>query len=212
MTSAFEAEVLRHALGPARAVLGIRTRHKKERPPTYPFRFGKREDVSAAEVPVRDHPGTFAFPVFSALGVVPVTPIIPGTTVVRFATATRLTRLRQLAASFRATTMVVRYPEPVAFARFLAKIAHCFAVACVGVHPCLTTPLLEALLAGDATIFAYVGNDAAVQSKTLTSGVNDVALVQDEHGVLCHIRLLAPLRTPEYLVRVTSTPLDLRAA
>lgn len=144
----------------------------------------------------------FALPVFAPPGTTPNKPLIPGTTVVDLPIAYREKTLRKLAASLGADTLTARYPDPLTFARFLGKVAHAFAVACFGLDACLGTPLLQSLLARDESIFKFVGNDNRLGPFTGTEGQHDIVVAKDETSRIVFIRLLALMRTPEYLVRL----------
>jgi hypothetical protein len=57
ITSAFELKVLRDTLGPARAMMKLRTRRKKDRPKTLPMRMESEGKETIEQVPVEDYVG-----------------------------------------------------------------------------------------------------------------------------------------------------------
>jgi hypothetical protein len=197
LTSRIETEVLKHAWGPGRAVMAIRTRHKKDRPAVLPETIIPRTQIA-------DHPGSMVFLKFSKPGQIPSRPCIPNTPIVGFARAERSSRMHGLARAFSANAVRLRYPDPLMFAQFLGKIAHCFGVACRGVDEALRSPLLRALLSDSGEIYRYVGNDPSLRSHTELGCDHCVTLSSVDNQSVVFIRLMAHFPSPEYVVRLDS--------
>lgn len=203
LTSAIEGDVLHHAWGPARAALGIQTRHKQSRSKRLPVRLERYGRVESIAVPIEQHPAALVMLVFAPPGVMPAKPKIAGTPVIRMPGGYRRGKAEALVSRFGAREVRVRYPEPTSYARFLAKVAYSFAVACDGLAACRSTPVLAALLGIGPSIFKFVGNDDALATHT-ANDVQQVSMASGDSGRLVFIRLLGTPRAPEYVVRIDS--------
>jgi hypothetical protein len=202
LTSAIEGAVLHHAWGPARAALGIQTRHKQSRSKGLPVRLERNGRVESISVPIEQHPAALVMLVFAPPGVMPAKPKIAGTPVIRMPGGYRRGKAEDLVSRYGAGGVRVRYPAPTSYARFLAKVAYSFVVACDGLEACRDTPVLAALLGIGPSIFKFVGNDDALGTHT-ANDVQQVTMASDDRGRLVFIRLLGTL-APEYVVRIDS--------
>ena len=201
-TSPIEGDVLHHAWVAARAVLKVRSR--RPRPTTFPMKVEWGEKPGLIQVPTEEHPGPLVFLEYAPPGVTPAKPRFPGTPVIKQRMLHRPAALKAFAKKHGATAIRVRYPDPLKFAQFIAKVAHGFSVACYGVEQSLQSPLLAALLSNDSEIYRYVGNDPSLKPVTDEGGMYSIAIRPEETGRVAYVRLLSLLRTPEYLVRLDS--------
>ncbi len=126
MTTGFEREVSRNALAATRAVMKFPSYRKKGRPKAYPFRFGPENARREIMLPSEDHPGTFSLPLFSEPGRPVAQSKVPGAPVIDFSHVYHKDNLRAVMQAVPMDHVVLSYPEPVAFARFLAKVAYSF--------------------------------------------------------------------------------------
>lgn len=204
LTSRIENEVLKNAWGAARATLGVRTRHRKDRHGSYPVKLERSGAILTPQVEVRDHPGPLVMPEFAAPGKTPASSPIAGMPVTEFPMLYRPAKLRAVGVTHSADAAWVRFPDPKVFALFLAKIAHTFAVGCYGIDMNLGTPLLQALLVEDASIFRYVGNDSSLGIHTDPAGDHSVVIAGTLEERFAFVRLFPGTEAPEYVVRLDS--------
>jgi len=199
MTSAFEGKVLRGGLLNPRVVMGLRTRHPRQRPKSLPVKLKLGWGHSVLTLEPSNHPGYFALPVFEPPGTAPLSGETPGIRVRELAIAHIRTRSADLRRQVDALRVSVPFPDLLAFSRMIAKIAYAFAVGCFGLDAMLASPVLAAIKGDDAMVGQWVGclDDPPVND---ASGVHAVTLVPAGQSLRAHVRILAWLRTPEYVV------------
>lgn len=208
VTSNVERDVLRNALLPLRAKLGLRTRRKRERPATLPLvaRCGDGPDAEhvTLHLPAAEHPGTVFFPRFPpAAALRPRASYGGGTDVLGsylfYAERERLARLR---AELGAATFTARATfKPAAFARTVAKIGYAFAVACVGLDALedavAEVPARPVVLGHTADVSRWVGGDWSAPVNP-AEGRHAVTLTQVDGWLTAFVRLFAGYGAPEY--------------
>ncbi|HZM45685.1 MAG TPA: hypothetical protein VFC14_12690 [Burkholderiales bacterium] len=97
--------------------------------------------------------------------------------------------------------MAVSKMNPHIFARMLAKIAHSFAVAEIGLDN--FTPFLQKMIIeGIETPSYYVGGDFTVPPAERDGAMHWVRLQPDDNYLVATIRLFAPLGAPLYHIIV----------
>ena len=201
VTSALETDALRNAWAAARAVLGIRTRRPKRRTEGFNVTLEVHGQDKVVRVSAEDHPAPLAWPIYAFPGEMPPEATRPGTSLIRVRTAIRKKKAVALMRLHGAQAVRYTIPDPTKFARFLGKIAYCFAVACSGLPATREAPLLKALLMDGPEIFKFVGNDDG--SSRFTAGdEQEVAMGANENGRVVYIRLLPILQAQEYIVFV----------
>lgn len=159
------------------------------------------DDVRSVKLSATDHPAPIAWLIYAPPGVLPESPKIPGTPVIRIRTRMRRQKLNVVGKHHGAKAIRIPYPDPVAFARFLGKVAYCFAVACHGIEATRDAPLLGAVLSEGNEIFRFVGN---VENGTSFTGdiEQEVAMGSGEHGRVAYVRLIGGIGAPEYVVHI----------
>lgn len=202
ITSRFELSLLRGELLPLRAKLALRTRRKKERPVSLPFKYRSGGRTENTDLPIDDHPGSVALPIFAE----------PGYASTGEATlkVVRIGLLRPEDSAFEfvrsklgADHFTTRWAEPTAFARLIAKVAYGFAVGCVGLDAILQPYVVPAILGDSDDIGRWVGTPP-VYEKTDASGLHAVTLEQRGQEIWAYVRLFAQFHAPEYCVIVGS--------
>ena len=143
-------------------------------------------------------------PEFAAPGTTPAFSPVAGTPVTGLPMLYWPAKLSAIGVAHSADAVWVRFPDPKVFALFLAKIAHTFAVGCDGIERNLRTPLLHALLAEDATIFRFVGNDESLGKHTDPAGNHSVVISGTPAERFAFVRLFPGTEAPEYVVRLDS--------
>ena len=211
-TAKFEGTVARTIFGNIRMRYGFPTRRKKARLDKLPLIIEQGGVVETIEVSIDQHPAVTPILYFEPCG------ILSG-----YAGPERPVRIRALANpgvtpenlgvdSFH----IDLNPSVEQFRRFLAKIAHCFAVLCLG-RDGFTPWLVPLILAGEGDTESLIGGDVEFPESTARpdrSNVHQMLLRIYEtktHGSVCvaHIALFAnwfpvdaPERMPAYHVAV----------
>lgn len=207
--------MLRTMLGPLRMYYSMPSRRKKERPATLPLKVKLTPDAefSFVDVAREIYPFLILFPNLA----------MPDELTGNVTEGERGAKVNTLwirAASFQdgimphleklARHLGVAYVEPRAhfiappFFRMLAKIAHAFAVAEMGVE--VFQPFLVPIILRDETANSvqYIGGISGTEPAA--EGLHELALVPQlgpsEDVVAVRVRLLAPLETPTYFVAV----------
>lgn len=211
-TARFEGSVARSIFGNIRMRYGFPTRRKKERLDKLPLTIERNGTIETIEVPITEHPA--------------VTPIIylePCGILSGYSGPERPVRVRALAnpgvtpESFGADSFHIEIkPSIHEFRRFLAKVAHCFAVLCLG-RDGFTPWLPPLILTGEGDTEALIGGDVAFPESSTRpdrSNVHQMMMRVYEtktHGSVCvaHLALFAnwfpeeaPERMPAYHVAV----------
>ena len=204
ITRDIEQFCLRPMLGPFRIRLRLPTRRPKERPTTLQLEFMRTDGMrERSTVPAEDFPGVcfgFRWPAPGLLRGQPPTENFEGELVARLiehevrAHATPDGRKVKLGA----VNMLL-------FARMLAKIAHSYAVANLGLSA--FSPLLPDLILGRSAAAPWlVGGDASAPPLETERSLHDVylqhCLTSDVEYVLVAVRLFAFVGMPRYHVVV----------
>jgi hypothetical protein len=202
VTSRFERTVLRGPINIPRTIMGIRTRRKKERPRSLSLTVlvdGQEKELSFDPA---DHPGFFAMPVFQPPGRLEGVAVQGIRKPVDFVVPYRKARYPNPGASLGAAAARVPFPDLIALARLLAKIGYGFAVACLGLEAVGANGCLPSILGVSEDIGEWVG---CISDPKLTTeeGVHQAVLRQHDGLWVCHLRLLAGLQLPEYVVVVS---------
>ena len=214
VTGAFEGTCLRTMFGPLRMYYDFPTRRRGARPKTLPLKVKRRtgEDWTLVEVEQEAYPFLILFPHYT------LPDAISGLTSERRDSATKSFWIR--GASFRyglfvhleelARTLAVAEIMPNAkfqtheFALLLAKIAHAYAVAELGVnafHAFLPAMILKT---DTSNSVKYVGGlpKAEPTSRNLHEISFDSKVCAEPDIIAVRIRLLASLEAPTYYVAV----------
>jgi hypothetical protein len=202
ITSRLELSLLRGELLPLRTKLALRTRRKKERPVTLPFKYRSAGRTESADLHIGDHPGAVALPIFGEPGHAST-----GDSTLK---VVRIGLLRPEASAFEfvrktlgADHFTARWPEPAAFARLIAKVAYGFAVGCVGLDSIRQPYVVPAILGEVEDVGRWVGTPN-MYGKTDVSGLHAVTLEQRGQELWAYVRLFAQFEAPEYCVIVGS--------
>jgi hypothetical protein len=147
ITSQFEQRVLRGFMLSARTVGGLPTRRPKERPTSFEMEVGEAEDLRTVEFSVDNFPAFLQLPHFAAPGFFGGLPFKSGLVVCGFDTIHFGKDPKELAEeqgfkTIRQSTTI----KATDFARMLAKIGYCAAVAEYGFLPIESVPVLPFIL------------------------------------------------------------------
>jgi hypothetical protein len=200
----------------------IPTRRPKKRPKHLTVLDGKEPaNAPPRDVPVSQAPGVVVFPWFEPpgmlAGMLPSNQIKITNWIWYTTTADSVARQKKLEASGFSGALAYLDFEPVKFARVLAKIAHCYAAASIGITK--FRPLLPAIILGaDPNVSHYVGSNAAVPSTfPLLPGPTaihqvgtDTVPIGGASYIYAQIRLFSYFRplTPVYTVVVGEYPIS----
>ena len=200
VTASFEREVLRGPLRVLRASMPMRTRRKAERPTHLPLKVRHGSELSTLTLPVERHPAFVAMPVFQAPG--PISGSAEGGIAVqRFVLLSHRDRAKRFRETTDANAVAIPLPDLVAFARMLAKIGFCFAVACEGYESMAGAPVLNIILGQETSIGNWIGCRNQTQPPD-SPNLHEVALWGAGLELWAHVRLFAQMGTPEYAVRL----------
>lgn len=213
VTGAFERDVLRESLGPARSVMGISSRKKKDRPTHYPMRMERDGRKFIRNVPVEEY--------------IPLLPVLhvglPGyitegrrhqvsdgsrdVTMVGKAMLRSEDHAERLMRKYGATKLTLKYTfYPVDFARMLAKIAYCLAVEQFGLVGIAEPYVVPAILGKSEDIWHFVGGDRNYPYRRNTPQKIDALLWVDMDviggDVMARLRLFPHASMPVYVVVV----------
>jgi len=215
ITGKFEGVVLRTMLGPLRMYYSMPSRRKKERPATLPLKVKLTPDADFSFVDVARE----IYPFLILLPYIAMPDELTGD-VTEGERDAKVKTLWIRAASFRdgimphleelARCLGVAYVEPQGsfiaspFFRMLAKIAHAFAVAEMGVGSFQAFLLPIILKEETENSVQYIGGISGTEPSG--QGLHELALIPhqgpSEDVVAVRIRLLALLETPTYFVAV----------
>jgi hypothetical protein len=215
VTSAIENRVQRDSMLGFRTVLGAPTRDKKARPTAFPARVRRQGEWQEVELSVPEYTGTAVFPIFG----------LPSAWTGRDTDDLELKGLRVILASAgtvssttwtpqgqagaEAVEIPVQYDftrDPAVFARFVAKIAHGYAVDFLGIDG-FRPSAVPAILADLGDIGAWVGTPSATMFEGPPNRGHRVRVGDDRNGgVIATIQLFADSGAPEYFVLVGRLP------
>ena len=195
-TSKFERHVLRGPMWGLRAHLGIKSRRPKDMPKTLPIILIKNDGESEVDLPIEEHPVFLHFPIFappSKLTNEHVEGIkIKGINTYGFGAAIPDVLKKYNARDIRSTEQ----SKPVSFARLIAKIAWCVAVAEGYMHK-LDPQLSDAIINNPNNIGKFVGTytDPLVSTQGM---LHEIRLREDGKYLFADVQLFCATQTPRY--------------
>jgi len=147
ITGKFEGQVTRGFMFEARVAANFPTRHRRKRPSHLPLKYRRADETVEVHVPAGEHPGMLHLPLLGRAGILAGRShsphlLVDGFETLRFGVDPVGTLLRLQAHEL---TMTVKW-EVTAFARMLAKIAYCAAVASLGPLERSRVPILPMIL------------------------------------------------------------------
>ncbi len=215
ITSKFERICLRTILGPLRMYFGFRTRRKKERPKTLRLKvkYNLEEDWSELDYSQKDYPFLITFPHYnlpSEISGVVADGVRDSSARSFWIRGANLgenieARLQQICQELQvAAVMPIANFHTHEFSLMLAKIAHAFAAAELGVHafqPFVTNMIINTDTSNAARC---IGGFAAAEplSNTLHEVSFDSKVSMNPEIIAVRIRLLAAFEAPTYYVAV----------
>lgn len=213
ITSSFERRVLRDSLGPARDVMDISSRNKKNRPTHYPMRMERNGKTFIQNVPLDEY--------------IPLLPVLvmglPGylvdgrrhqvgdgsadITMIGKAMFRSDAHVDELLKKYNATKIIAKYNfYPADFGMMLAKIAYCLAVKQFGLNGITDNYILPAILGKSSDLWHFVGCDLNYPYKANTLKKIDALIWVDMDilggDVQARMRLFPMADTPVYVVVV----------
>lgn len=213
ITSKFEHHCAEKMLRPAITHLGIRGRAKVKRT-NLPVRVGESPDSQRLKIPLSDHPGMLWMFIFSVptilLGINSAEPPV-GRLFMRPLHADIARRLDSIRLRHSKFNLINKPFDAPQFARLLAKIAHCYLVAELGLDG--FKPLLPRIILNDKEddhLLNYVGTHpirAATCKELHSISYSLEKSTNDEQYYVVHIRLFAQQDTPTHYV-VTGLPVN----
>jgi hypothetical protein len=211
VTSKVEGSVLQDNMLGFRTVLNAPTYHPKDRPTSFPGFVDRGGGWEQVDLPIPEYTGTAMFPVLDLpsawTGRSGDDLIVKDQYVALASAATRSGGVWDPAS--QAGANAVRIPldydpvrGPVDFARFIAKIAHGFAVAFFGIDGFVPSAV-PAILGEAEDVGAWVGSPAASLFEEPPERGHRVRVGDDRQGgVIAGVQLFADSGAPEYLVCV----------
>jgi hypothetical protein len=206
ITSAFELDVLRYAVGALRQAFKMRSKTSKS-----PLRMQVRRGGIQVEiqVPANEYPTVLALPVFAPPGHCVGRPDSEDLTI----EGVRLTQLAGLPwpalqqkygidADYLGVTI---RNHPFFFSRTLAKIAYGFAVLKLGLPNIADRYVLPTILGAEKHIGRWVGCDQTQPSKPST-GLHEIRIDLQGREIHVFVRLFAQFGAPEYHIVVGRVP------
>jgi hypothetical protein len=198
----------------------VPTRRPKKRPKHLTVLDGKTpHSAPVRQVPVTDAPGVVCFPQFESPGFLRRNPAKAGISIEGYnwygTTADAAQRQQSLEDSGFAGALAYTEFNSTTFARVLAKIAHAFVAASVGLDGFI--PLLVPVILGkDPNISSYVGNAPdkqilpAPSKSSLHQIGTDTFMMKGKRYIFAQIRLFSNLHPlpPVYTVVVGEFPID----
>lgn len=212
ITSAFETHVTRDAMRPVRAMMGLKTRRKKERPKELPVAVERGGHRVTELVPVEDYVGILPFVERGMPGCFahrshpegrPADYVAVGAKSVFRTKDEHLALAQKLGTEY----LGVDFPfDPKEYGRMIAKIAYCTAVSYIGLNQWVEVFVLPAILGQRDDIWHWVGSDSTISPDLINRpkhGSHHLVKFYVEHGlVLVRVQLFGNAGTPEYLVVV----------
>lgn len=207
ITGGIEGAVLEGALGILREKFSSPTRHKTRRKGVSRRTLARRDEhgewvgAGTLDVPVDQLPAICIFPQLNAPRIFAPPEAADGWTGEFWLWQEHVAVPAPIASATDGASIHVGKVNPELFARFLAKIAHGYAVAYLGVDG-FTPFLLEAILSESSDPFLYVGgfSEPPANEHALHFLQHGHAVLGDTTLVLVRIRLFASLGAPEYVV------------
>jgi hypothetical protein len=206
-TSRFERTVLKEDTQHVRTALNFKTRRPKDRPKTLPLVVTIQGKEQTIQVPPNKHLVVFPFPLFKMPGYLEGRPAQPGIPVGGFVSIHFGPHPQKLMAEFKADKVGVELKlDPLAFARMLAKIAHCTVVAELGADALAENFVLPAIRGESEDLGRWVGSggDATppTPSEITHSAIYSVYSRNTESVLIVLLKLFANTPAPAYAVVV----------
>ena len=215
ITGRFEEKVLRGFTQPARVALGMRTRRRNKAPKTFPLGIVKDGKEQIIHVPANEHFIVLPLPMFEEIPLLkgmipkPSEDFKEGIGVTGFVTIWLCDR-EEIRRRYDADSIfVVPQIDQIAFAKMLAKIGYCQAVAQFGLDAIQEVYVLPAILGQRNDIGRWVSSSNIVMKPEVGIGhqVWSARFKRVDAGdpselILTHIHLFAHLNSPTYTVIV----------
>lgn len=192
-TSRIEDFILRRYLCPLRSHLGLPSRKPTSRPDAYPLKLSRNGRSWKQNVKLGDHPGFFRFMLLDRPGKVAGRSRIQETFSISFVPIEVFPDIRQRLARLGADSFEDSVTiNALSLARFLAKIAHAFAVAEIGLDS-FEEFYVRHLIDGDAPDWNYWVGSCDRQRTSPPPHLHEIEFLRrgDDLSVVLH--LLAPL-------------------
>jgi hypothetical protein len=208
ITQSFETHLSRNVFGHLRIHIGVQTRHPKERPTELPTRVRRAGAEERVPLTVRDHPNFLLMPVWDHPGALigaPLTKEFPGLvgnlyhevpTSIGSALGLRHAEMIQIIPEFRVDTEQ--------FARAIAKIAYCQAVAQFGLEGFRPLAIRDVILGKYPGISQFVGSSLSLPPPRHPPGTQHVVIIYDVNIgprlrlLLATVRLFADSGTKDH--------------
>lgn len=204
ITSAFERDVCRTTLLVPRLLLGMRTRHKKRRPRTFPITILLDGKTHVIQVPPEQHYISMFLPIFVPPAYLSHAPYDMGIGLIGADLRLRGLTFPELDAKYGKGKWRFRieYGEVVAFARMIAKIGYGFAVPHVGgVDGFDEVYVLPAILGKKDDVGRWVGCVGG-KPRNVERGLHAIWTSIVGNEVHAFVRLFMQFDAPEYVVVV----------
>ena len=200
-TSHLELVIQREHFLAVRTAASLPTRRKHERPTMLAQKLGTPNGAVELLLPIDQHPAALVLPVFPPpLGESARAAGAP-MTYRSLRVAKRDGRLADIVRATGAQEWTFPCADPPLFARFLAKVAYCFAVGSYGIDKITEHFVRPHVLAELPGLSAWVGCSDEAVSFTPNGGHHLATIVEDD-VIRVEIRLFAVPGTPTYTVLV----------
>lgn len=212
ITGKFEGKYTGDSLRPARAILGIRTKRKKQRPTEFPVEITRDGTTQNLDVPVEDYIGVVPLLQLGLPGVFPFphphypADLKPGEAEI----VPYLTRSQEEVGAFFEKYKTKKVESgfrfhPYQFGQMIAKIAYCIAVEVFGLREIEEAFVLPAILGKTQDIWQWVGGDSDpfMNRGTIRAYSQHLIELRIVKGVIfARVKLFKDSSTPVYLVVV----------
>lgn len=212
ITGKFEGRYTGETLRPARAVLGIRTKRKKQRPTEFPVEVSREGATENLNVPVGDYIGVVPLLQLGLPGVFPFphprhpSDLKPGEAEI----VTYLTRSQEEIGAFFEKYQTKKAESgfrfyPYQFGQMIAKIAYCVTVEVFGLREIEEAFVLPAILGKTEDIWQWVGcdSDPSMNRETIRAYSQHLIELRIVKGIIfARVKLFKDSSTPVYLVVV----------
>lgn len=210
LTSQLERTILRGELRHIRAALGLRTRRPQDRLATYPLTVVTERGRMQIHAPIEDHPVILPTPVFLPPAFLDRREYTSGVQCVGVRTIKWGPDPEEVAKRYGARQLSISVDtKPAEFARMLAKIGYCYAVAELGRPAFEDVFVLPAIFGRTGDIGRWVGagpETLAIPAGALHYLQLDVVAPSDPASsaslAIVHVKLFANSPTPVYSVIV----------
>jgi hypothetical protein len=204
ITSAFEGTVLHEYFTLARAALGLRTRHRRNRPKEFSFEVDREGRKDTIKVPVTDCPAIFMMRILEEPGYI----VKRGNedSVKTIAVSLHGINPTELEDKFdiEGISINAHFSGGHCFERMLAKIAYGMTILAYGSEALKECYVLPCILGLKHDVGYWVGSSGR-RISTLPAEkkvLHRIGLALNNGEIRIFIRLFAHLKTPEYLVIV----------